>query len=584
MIKYGTVNKGLFGTTLFLTFAASVISIIYPQIVKLFLDLIQNGVTTGNYSISGTNFWWYLALYGVVLLSETFINLGNDYVNERWYFKARNYICMSIFNHVQELSLDYFEKNPSGKIKERMDKGIEGIVDILEDFFLNILPQIFFVIIAGYLLFRINIIFGVIMVIGIPSFIAISLAYAKGLDKSQITFRKNEEAASAIAFETITNIRTVKSFATEKTHSRNVKGKLDNSLKIVMQRMREIVQMRFWRTNVSDIAETSIFAIGAYLAVRGDITIGTLYLAWNYSSRCFYPLNRVMRSYDDIRRKLIGISLMFDLLDTKPDIEDRKGAKLLRNVKGEVKIEDIHFKYMKREVLRGIDLLVKPGQILALVGRSGMGKSTIVKLLLRFYDPTSGNILIDGKNIADVTQKSLRQNIGVVMQDSVLFNDTVLSNIAYGKTGYTKEDVIKAAKGANAHNFIMGLPDGYDTIIGEKGVKLSGGEQQRINIARVILKNPPIVILDEATSSLDTETEQLIQEALWRMLKNKTAIVIAHRLSTVMKADLIAVLDKGKVIELDTHDQLLRKKGLYEKLFSMQSGAYDKKGYTLRSR
>ena len=242
--------------------------------------------------------------------------------------------------------------------------------------------------------------------------------------------------------------------------------------------------------------------------------------------------------------------------------------------RGNISFKNVTFSYRERDVIKDLSLDVPAGKVLAIVGKSGSGKTTLVKLLSRFYDPQGGDITVDGVSVCDVTQKSLREGIGVVLQDSILFNDTVANNIAYSRPSASKKDIFAAAKMANADEFIARLPEGYDTLVGERGVKLSGGEQQRINIARAILKNPPILVLDEATSSLDSESEMLIQEALWRLIKGKTTIIIAHRLSTVMKADMIVVMEKGKISEMGTHDDLVKEKGIYAKLFEIQSGGY----------
>ncbi len=298
-------------------------------------------------------------------------------------------------------------------------------------------------------------------------------------------------------------------------------------------------------------------------------------MVWTYVNGIYNPLWRLSRIYDNTQRNLRSTKRIFEILDKKPTVQDSPKAAEFENVAGNLEIKGLNFKYKNRGVLEGLDLKVKKGETVAIVGKSGVGKSTLVKLLLRFYDPQEGSISIDGHDIRNITQKSLRQNIGVVLQDTAIFNDTAFNNIAYSNPKAKREDVLRAAKIAHAHEFISKLPEGYDTIVGEKGVKLSGGEQQRINIARAILKNPPILVLDEATSHLDSESEKLIQDALWKLIKRRTSIIIAHRLSTIMKADLIVVLDKGKINEVGTHEELVAKKGgIYHKLFEIQSGGY----------
>ncbi len=479
-----------------------------------------------------------------------------------------------VFNHTETLSLSFFEKNPTGKVKERMERGIQELIDIADGLFYDIVPQIIYIIVAMYFLFKINYLFGFLILIGIPLFIIISWIYMKSLNKYQDDFRTSEENASGIVVETLANIKTVKSFVTELKHARDLKKQLDVSKDNAIARSYTWTKMNILRYMIINTAQILILGFGVYWALTGKITLGAFTLAWAYTNRSFYPLWYLTRLFDRILKNLRSVKRTFEILDTTPEVLDLNKAKPLLANQGGILFNKIDFKYEDKKILSDFDLKIKPGQAVAFVGKSGVGKSTLVKLLLRFYDPQKGQISIDGQDISQITQKSLRENIGVVMQDSSLFNDTAFNNIAYGNPSAKKEDVIKAAKAANAHDFILNLPKGYDTIVGEKGVKLSGGEQQRINIARAILKNPPILILDEATSSLDSESEKLIQDALWKLIKNRTTIIIAHRLSTVMRADLIVVLDKGKISEMDTHKQLLKKEGIYSKLFEIQSGGY----------
>jgi ABC-type multidrug transport system fused ATPase/permease subunit len=295
-------------------------------------------------------------------------------------------------------------------------------------------------------------------------------------------------------------------------------------------------------------------------------------------NKAYEPMAWIMRMYDETLRQMRSVKRLFETLDTKPSVIDIDDAKALRPTKGEISLANVFFQYpdnRSRMVIRGVSLNIPSMSTVAIVGKSGSGKTTLAKLLVRFYDPTNGSISIDGQDIKSATQISLRENIGYVLQDSSLFNDTALNNIRFSRPNAKLSDVVRAAKLANADDFISKLPKGYKTIVGERGVKLSGGEQQRINIARAILKNPPILILDEATSSLDSESELLIQRALDNLLQNKTTIIIAHRLSTVMKSDLIVVMDKGKIVETGTHSDLVdNKNGIYKRLYDIQSGGY----------
>jgi ATP-binding cassette subfamily B protein len=305
---------------------------------------------------------------------------------------------------------------------------------------------------------------------------------------------------------------------------------------------------------------------------QGRFTPGDVVFINTMLLQLFRPLDMLGWVYRSIRQGLIDMEAMWDLLDTPAEIEDRAGAQSLVVTNGALRFENVRFGYEKdREILRGLDLDIPAGTSCAIVGPSGAGKSTIARLLYRFYDPTAGRILIDGQDIADVQQKTLRSAIGIVPQDTVLFNDTIGYNIAYGRGGSSQEEVEAAAKGAAIDRFIAVLPERYDSMVGERGLKLSGGEKQRVAIARTLLKNPPILVLDEATSALDSRTEQAIQETLDRVAESRTTIMIAHRLSTIVDADQIVVLDEGRVVERGTHDELLELDGLYAELWQRQA-------------
>lgn len=338
------------------------------------------------------------------------------------------------------------------------------------------------------------------------------------------------------------------------------------------------ISMNLLRFLVVNLAQISILGLGTYWTITNKITLGDLILVTTYTNRSIQPLWSLTWIFDRVVRDMRSVRRVFELLDTEPEIKDAPNAKKLQIRQGSISFRDVSFRYedkKQKKVVSGFTLDIPAGQTIAFVGKSGVGKSTLIKLLLRFYDIQKGSILIDNQDITKVTQKSLRENIGVVMQDSILFNDTAENNIKYGGRAVPKKNILIASKAANAHEFVEKLPKKYDTVVGERGVKLSGGEQQRINIARAFLKNPPILVLDEATSSLDSESEQKIQDALWTLVKGRTTLIIAHRLSTVMRADLIVVMDKGKIVETGKHSDLIKKKnGIYANLYKIQSGGY----------
>lgn len=578
-LKYVMVNKKLayfvFGLTLFGVF----IWALEPLVYKLFFDLIQqvleSGLQANTYYLFGR---YILLMIGLRLLSDIVSHSENYYI-PKWVESTRRHLSGKIFDHLQSLSLSYFEKNGAGKIKERVDKGVSDLTRFIEGAFLNIIPQFLYITLAVFFLYRVNKILALIILLGIPFFIGITLAFNKKLRNIQDDVRNASEKSSAIAMESIINVRTIKSFIAERKQSKKFKTQVGKYYVKSMGYTGNRLIMNIMRFLIVDVAQIAVLALGVYWTLNGQITLGTLTLAWQYTNRCFGPLWQLTWLYDEMLREMRSIRRVFQLLDTNPEIVDIEGARPIKIKRGDVEFRNLLFKYDdeegKKQVLSHLNLKIPAGKVVALVGKSGAGKSTIAKLLMHFYEPQSGSILIDGVDIKNVTQRSLRQNVGIVMQDSSLFNDTAENNIRFGVTRATSRDVTNAAKVAHADDFIKKLPKGYKTVVGERGVKLSGGEQQRINIARAILKNSPILILDEATSSLDSENEQLIQDALWKLIEGKTTIIIAHRLSTIMRADLIAVIDNGKVVELDTHENLIKNKGgMYEKLYQIQSGGY----------
>jgi len=574
ILKLGSLEKRLTFLVIFLALAMTALDATLPLVLKLIFDFLEKQFR-GGFDLSNLNqLYKYFLIYLFIVIAKDTINLVDDFYSSLWWLKTRNNISLQVFKHLEKLSITFFEKESTGKITEIITQGSSDIQSILDASLTDIFPQVIYILFAMFFLFKVSFAFGLIIFLGIPAFIMISLLFTKTLNFYQDKVRDAREKAMTVNVETISNIKTVKSFATEERHSRKFNKTLSDLLHANMRRNKQRIKMNIFRFSISDSSQILILLIGSYWAATGKITMGTLVMAWTYVGRAYGPLWYLTRVYDNIQRDMRSVKRLFTTLDTKEDIQDIENPTSLKKVRGDIKIQDLKFKYHQRDVIKNMSIKIPSGKVVAIVGRSGVGKSTLVKLLLRFYDPQEGKITVDGHDIKDVTQKSLRENIGVVLQDTTIFNDTAYNNIAYAKPRATKEEIIKAAKVAHAHEFVSKLPEGYDTVVGERGVKLSGGEQQRINIARAVLKNPPILILDEATSHLDSESEKLIQDALWKLIKGRTSIIIAHRLSTVMKADLIVVLDKGKISEMGTHEELVKKEGIYNKLFKIQSGSY----------
>jgi ABC-type transport system involved in Fe-S cluster assembly fused permease/ATPase subunit len=478
-----------------------------------------------------------------------------------------------VFRHVHDLSLRFHLERRTGSLTKIVERGTKSIDMMLYFLLFNIAPTVI-ELTAICVIFFVK--FGPGLVAATLGIVAVYISFTRWVTewRSQIQRDMNEVDNKAIgrAVDSLLNYETVKYFGAEDREAR---------------RYEEAVGA-FARASVRNEVSLAWLNIGQAFITNAMMAGAMVYTVWGWSKgrfspgdvvwingllmQLFRPLDMLGWVYRSIRQGLIDMEAMFGLLDTATEVTDKPGAKPLHVTRGRVQLEGVHFGYEPaREILKGLDLDIPAGTSCAIVGPSGAGKSTIARLLYRFYDPTRGRILIDGENIADVTQRSLRHAIGIVPQDTVLFNDTIGYNIAYGREQATAEDVERAAGGAAIDRFVRSLPDRYESMVGERGLKLSGGEKQRVAIARTLLKNPPILVLDEATSALDSRTEQAIQETLDRVAESRTTIMIAHRLSTIVNADQIVVLDDGHVAERGTHEQLLDQGGLYADLWYRQA-------------
>ncbi|MBD3185080.1 ATP-binding cassette domain-containing protein [Candidatus Poribacteria bacterium] len=481
-----------------------------------------------------------------------------------------------VYSHIQELSLRYFQENKTGDVMSRIVNDVNSLQSVMlgpvirfVTDFMRLCWVLYFCLNWDWKLTLLSLFVG-------PFLIPITIAFGNIMRKTYRILRRKVGELNALIQDDISGIRIIKGFAREDVeYERFVeKNKQNMDLNIKVARIAAV-----FAPTLSVLVQGGSLVVllyGGIKVLRGEMTAGMFVVFFPYIHMLYGPLMGITRFYAVIQRALASVERVFEVLDTVPEIKDKEDAVELPMIKGKVEFRDVNFSYSDDvEVLKNVNLKAEPGQMIAFVGPSGAGKTTAVNLVSRFYDPTKGDIFIDGYNIKDVKVKSIRKQMGIVLQEPFLFNDTLKSSIAYGKVDATDEEIIEAAKAANAHDFIQALPNGYETIVGERGVKLSGGQRQRISLARAILANPRILILDEATSSVDTETEVLIQNAIQRLVKNRTTFVIAHRLSTIHHADLIVVLDQGKVVEMGKHDELMEMDGLYRRLHDAQFKAPD---------
>jgi ATP-binding cassette, subfamily B, heavy metal transporter len=479
------------------------------------------------------------------------------------------------FRHMHELSLRFHLARRTGGLSRVIERGVKGIESIVRFTILNGFPTILeFAIMAAVIWYQFGVLYVVIVAVMIVAYVWFTIKTSNWRIAIRREMNDSDTDANSKAIDSLLNFETVKYFGNENMEAERFDVSMAKYETAATKTWTSLAWLNLGQTVILGIGMAICMALSARAVMAGEQNIGDFVLINALLMQISIPLNFIGFLYREIRQGLVDIESMFDLLMVPAEIKDKENAKPLHAVEGTITFKDVHFHYDKeRSILKGIDFEVPAGKTIAIVGPSGAGKSTISRLLFRFYDVTGGAVEIDGQDVRDVTQGSVRHSIGMVPQDTVLFNDTIAYNIRYGRPDATDEEVREAARMAQIHDFIENLPHGYASEVGERGLKLSGGEKQRVAIARTILKSPPILILDEATSALDTHTEREIQSALDEVSQNRTTLVIAHRLSTVVKADQIIVLEAGQIAERGTHIELLEADGLYASMWARQREA-----------
>ncbi len=513
-----------------------------------------------------------LFAYGLLRLASSLFNELRDAIFAKVRYRAMHLIALGVFKHLHTLDLSFHLDRRIGGITRDIDRGTQSVSTLLSIFVFNILPVVFEIcLVVGILWLSYDILFAFVSLITVVFYILLTIKITTWRMKYRYEMNDMQSEANTNAVDSLINYETVKYFNQEDFEINRYDKTMSRWEDVAVRSFTSMTALNFVQGAVIAIGVTLILVLASQGVVDQSLTLGDLIMIQALLLQLFMPLGSLGIIYRQIKHNFIDMNNMFDLLDRSSKVENSTSAKDLAIDKAQVEFNNISFAYKgKQEVLKDISFKINPGQKVAIVGQSGSGKSTLAKLLFRFYDLSSGVISIDSQDIKSVTQDSLRRAIGVVPQDSVMFNESIYYNIAYGNPDATNEEVERVAKLAFIDEFIASLPQGYDTIVGERGLKLSGGEKQRLAIARVLLKNPPILIFDEATSALDSYSEKMVQKALNSLAKEHTTLVIAHRLSTIIDSDQIIVLGDGMIKEMGKHNDLLGKRGEYYHLWQMQ--------------
>ena len=513
-----------------------------------------------------------LIAYGLLRLSATVFTELREFFFARVTQRAVRTIALKVFRHLHALSLRFHLNRQTGGVTRDIERGTRGISSLVSYTLFSILPTIVEItLVLGYLSFQYEIGFSGITVVALATYIIFTILITEWRTHFRRTMNDLDSKASTKAIDSLLNYETVKYFGNEEYEASRYDHGLQKYERAAVRSQTSLTLLNTGQSLIIAIAVTLILWRATLGVTNGSMTLGDLVLVNAFMIQLYIPLNFLGVLYREIKQSLADMEKMFALLDQHRDVADVSNAQALALSSVELTFSHVDFSYeANRKILFDVDFTVSAGTTTAVVGHSGSGKSTLARLLFRFYDVNSGAILIDGQDIRQVTQVSLRNAIGIVPQDTVLFNDSIAYNIAYGRPGAAHEEIIAAAKAAYIHDFIVSLPDGYDTTVGERGLKLSGGEKQRVAIARTLLKNPAILVFDEATSALDSQAEQAIQLQLKEIARNRTTLVIAHRLSTVADADQILVMDQGRIVERGTHAQLLAAGTVYAQMWERQ--------------
>ncbi len=555
---------------------AKLVSIGTPFLYKFAVDALTGDGTSPAFLL-GAGAVGITVAYGVARAANVGFQQLRDAVFARVAQSALRQLALETFQHIHALSLRYHITRKTGGLSRIIERGVKGVDFLLRFLLFSVGPLVLELILTAIVLGAyFDLTYLAVLVVTIALYVWFTFAVTEWRVKIRKIMNEQDTDANQKAVDSLLNYETVKYFGAEAREAARYDSAMARYEAAAVKTSLSLTFLNFGQAVIITAGLVAVMVMAAIGVQQGTLTVGDFVMVNAFMIQITIPLNFLGTVYREIRQALVDMGEMFDLLEQPQEVSDKPGAPALVVTGGAVVFEDVRFAYdPARAILKGVSFTLNPGETVALVGPSGSGKSTIGRLLFRFYDVTGGAIRIDGQDLRDITQDSLHAQIGVVPQDTVLFNDTIRYNIAYGRAGATEEEIIAAARAARIHDFIAALPEGYDTPVGERGLKLSGGEKQRVGIARTLLKDPPILLLDEATSALDTETERDIQAELKMMGEGRSVITIAHRLSTVVEADQILVLEAGEVVERGTHDALIVAGGRYATMWARQQAEED---------
>jgi len=567
LVKYAKPYWHLLVISAVSTIAITLLNLIGPRLITNLISILTDGLDEESLNIVRNI---ALVLTATYVLRVLFRFLSN-YLSHKAAWNLVADMRVKVYDHLQKLSLSYYQDKQTGQLMSRATNDTATFEMLIA----HVIPELFAnaLVFAGVavILFSINVRLALFTLIPIPFLLFGSWIFVKKVRPNFRTAQGDLAELNAVLQDNLSGMKEIQIFNQQKSEKERVRKKAGNYAASILHALKLSAVFHPAVEAVSSMGTVIVVLFGGMLALDGALSVADIVGFLLYLNLFYQPVSALARVTEDLQQAVAGADRVFEVLDTVPDIKDSHDAVDIKDCKGEIVFENVSFHYVDNvPVLQNISFRAEPGRMVALVGPTGVGKTTVISLIARFYDPVSGRILLDGKDLRSLTLSSLRSQISIVLQDIFLFNGTVAENIAYGSRNADREDIIRAAKIARAHEFIMEMPEGYDTIIGERGVKLSGGQKQRLSIARAVLRNTPILILDEATASVDVETEAKIQEAIQELAENRTIIVVAHRLSTVKKADTILVIHDGKIIESGNHSELLSYNGVYRQLCEIQ--------------